>query len=128
MQATEFSTNVILPLGRMFEAAMEKDLLTDQDRSNGIIIRFNYDATIAADFKSRQEGQAIQRQNGIINANDWRENEGMNPISAADGGDEFWRQGPSGQSASATGVKPNGGGTSDVSNADPKKGSSDATN
>ena len=99
MQGTEFSTNVILPLCRMFEAAMEKDLLTDEDRRDGIIIRFNPDAIIRADFVARQQGQQLMRQNGVINANDWRENENMNPISKADGGEEYYRQGPSGQSA-----------------------------
>lgn len=109
MQGREFSTNVILPIGRMFEAAMEKDLLTDEDRRAGIIIRFNYDAVIAADFKSRQEGQAIQRQNGVINANEWRENEGMNPRSD-EGGEEYYATGPSGQTPAGT---TSGGGSSD---------------
>jgi len=99
MQGIEFTTNVILPLCRMFESAMERDLLTDEDRRSGIIIRFNPDAVLRGDFKTRQEGLAMQRQNGVINANEWREREGMNPISDEDGGEEYFRQGPSGQTA-----------------------------
>lgn len=87
-----------LPIARIFEAAMERDLLTKEDRNGGVIIRFNLDALLRGDFASRQTGQQIQRQNGVLSANEWRESEGMNPISKEDGGDEYWRQGPSGQS------------------------------
>jgi HK97 family phage portal protein len=96
MQGIEFSTNVILPLARVFESAMERDLLTDEDRRSGVIIRFNPDAVLRGDFKSRQEGLAIQRQNGVINANEWREREEMNP-RADTGGEGYYEQGPSGQ-------------------------------
>jgi len=98
-QGIEFKTNVILPLTRIFEAAMERDLLTQEDRGAGIIIRFNPDGDLRGDFLSRQQGLNVQRNAGVISANDWREHEGMNPISEEDGGDEYWRQGQSGQSA-----------------------------
>ncbi|MPZ58449.1 MAG: phage portal protein [Rhizobiales bacterium] len=97
-QSIAFVQNVVLPYVKMFESAMEAQLLTVEDRNSGVIIRFNLDGALRGDFKSRQEGLQIQRQNGVINANDWREHEGMNPISPEDGGDEYWRQGPSGQS------------------------------
>lgn len=90
-QDSDFTLNVIMPIGQQFEAAMERDLLTDQDRSAGIIIRFNFDSILRADFKSRQEGLQIQRQNGAISANEWREIEGKNPIDPGDGGDEYIR-------------------------------------
>lgn len=90
---------VVLPVVRIFEAAMERDLLTTENRNSGIIIRFNLDAALRGDFKTRQDGLNIQRQAGVINANDWREQEHMNPIPAKDGGEEYWRQGPSGQTA-----------------------------
>lgn len=109
-QSLEFVQQVILPYARIFEAAMEGDLLSDADRRGGIVIRFNLDAALRGDFKSRQEGLKIQREAGVISPNDWRERENMNPISVADGGEEFWRQGPSGQS----GKTDQGGSTSDV--------------
>ena len=96
-----FVVDVVLPYVRIFEAALERDLLTDEDRRAGIIIRFNVDGALRGDFKSRQEGLNIMRQAGVVSANDWREHENMNPISTDDGGDEYWRQGPSGQSAGA---------------------------
>jgi HK97 family phage portal protein len=95
-QDQNFTTNVILPLVRVFETAMERDLLTTADINGGVIIRFNPDATLRADFKTRQEGLAIQRQNGVINADEWREREDMNPRADGKGG-SYYEQGPSGQ-------------------------------
>jgi HK97 family phage portal protein len=95
-QSLDFDINCVLPYGRIFEAAMERDLLTDDDRAGGIIIRFNFDATLRADFRTRQEGLQIQRNNGVINPNEWREQEGKNPRTDP-GGDEYWDEGPSGQ-------------------------------
>lgn len=90
-QGLDFTSNVIMPIGQSFEAAMERDLLTGQDRSNGIIIRFNFDSILRADFKSRQEGLNLQRNAGVISPNEWREMEGMNPIEPDDGGDDYIR-------------------------------------
>ena len=50
-----------------------------------VIIRFNLDSILRADFKGRQEGLQIQRQNGAINADEWREIEGRNPIGGTKG-------------------------------------------
>jgi HK97 family phage portal protein len=100
-QTLGFVVDVVLPYVRIFESALERDLLTDEDRRSGIVIRFNVDGALRGDFKSRQEGLNIMRQAGVVSANDWREHENMNPISSDDGGDEYWRQGPSGQSAQA---------------------------
>lgn len=102
-QSQEFVEKVILPYVRMFEDAMERDLLTDEDRRSGVAIRFNMDAAIRADFKSRQEGLKVQREMGVISANDWREREGMNPIPEDQGGDIYWQQGPSGQNGGFAG-------------------------
>lgn len=88
-QSIEFIQAVVVPYVTMFEAAMERDLLTQSDRNSGVIVRFNIDAALRGDFKSRQEGMQIQRQNGIISANEWRERENMNPLEEADGGDEY---------------------------------------
>jgi len=95
-QSLEFVMNVILPYVRRFESAMEYDLLTPEDRAGGVIIRFNLEGALRADFKTRQEGLKIQREMGVISVNEWREIEGRNPIEQ---GDDFWTQGPSGQGA-----------------------------
>lgn len=90
-QDKDFTLNVIMPVVQAFESAMEKDLLTDADRAGGIIIRFNLDSVLRADFKSRQEGLRIQRDAGVISSNEWREVEGMNPIEDDDGGGDYLR-------------------------------------
>lgn len=90
-QDTDFVINVVMPVAQTFESAMERDLLTDEDRRDGVIIRFNLDAIQRADFKSRQDGSKVQREAGVINANDWRERENLNPISEDDGGEDYIR-------------------------------------
>lgn len=96
-QSIDFVNNVILPYVRMIEAAMERSLLTVDDRAAGVVVRFDLNAALRGDFKSRQEGLNIQRNAGIINANEWREVEGLNPISEEDGGEMYWTKGQSGQ-------------------------------
>lgn len=110
-QSQEFLNKVILPYAKVFEAAMERDLLTDDDRRGGVIVRFNLDAIQRADFKTRQEGSKIQREMGVITADEWREREGMNPLPDGQGGDEVWQQGPSGQNQ--PGSKPAAGAGND---------------
>lgn len=87
-QSGDFTLNVIMPVVRSFEAAMERDFLTSADRNAGLKIRFNLDAELRASFMERQQGQQIQLQNGVINRNDWREREGLPPRSDP-GGEEY---------------------------------------
>lgn len=96
-QSLDFVLNVVLPYVKVFEAAMERSLLTDDDRREGIVIRFDLSGALRGDFKTRQEGLKIQREMGVINPNEWREQEGMNPIKDDDGGETYWKDGPSGQ-------------------------------
>jgi HK97 family phage portal protein len=96
-QSLDFVINVVLPYIRMIESALEKALLTPQEREQGTVIRFDLSAALRGDFKTRQEGLKIQREMGVINPNDWREIEDMNPISEEDGGETYWVKGPSGQ-------------------------------
>lgn len=78
-QDKDFTLNVIMPYIKAIESAMERDLLTDNDRNKGIVIRFNMDATLRADFKTRMEGYATQIQHAMITPNEALENEGRNP-------------------------------------------------
>lgn len=127
-QTLDFVLNVVLPYARMFENALERALLTDQDRTSGVIIRFDLEAILRGDFKSRQEGLNIQRQAGVISANDWRERENMNPLPEEDGGNDYWRQGPSGQTAEppAGGQATEGTEGNDNPNAQPEAGNQGA--
>jgi len=90
-QSLDFVVNVLLPHVRRFEVALEDALLTTEDINSGHIIRFNIDGALRGDFASRQNGLKVMREAGIINANEWREMENMNPISEEDGGEDYIR-------------------------------------
>lgn len=78
-QDQDFTMNCVMPIAKAFESAMERDLFTDEDRRANRVIRFNLDSTLRASFKERQEGLRVQRELGIIDADEWREVEGRNP-------------------------------------------------
>jgi HK97 family phage portal protein len=103
-QSLDYIQNVILPIVRYYEASMAKDLLSPEDRQQGIICRFNIDGALRGSFLDRQQGLKIQREMGIISADEWREHENMNPLPDGAGGDTVWQRGPSGQ----TGQPPQG--------------------
>ncbi len=62
-----------------WEQEINKTLLTQDERKN-YFMEFLVDGLLRGDYKTRQEGLAIQRQNGIINTDEWREKENMNPL------------------------------------------------
>jgi phage portal protein BeeE len=62
-----------------WEKEIHKTLLTKEERLN-YYAEFLVEGLLRGDYKTRQEGLAIQRQNGIINADEWRELENMNEI------------------------------------------------
>lgn len=65
------------------EQQLAKDLLTEAEQDSHQI-KFNVGGLLRGDRLSRTSSLAVQRQNGIINADEWRAFEDMNPI----GGDE----------------------------------------
>jgi len=89
-QDKDFTLNVIMPYVKSIEASMERDLLTEQDRNSGIVIRFNMDAVLRASFDERQSGLQTQFQNGVISQDEWREIEGKNPKSDGKGTDYYY--------------------------------------
>jgi len=68
---------------------MDLALLSPAERKT-YSIRFNLDAMLRGDYKTRMEGYKIGRQNGWLSANDIRDLEHMNPIPAEDGGDKYF--------------------------------------
>jgi HK97 family phage portal protein len=61
-----FLTYTLMPEAVMQEAEVNMKLL-----NGGLYCKTNMAAVVRADFKSRQEGLAIMRRNGIINADTW---------------------------------------------------------
>lgn len=83
-QAIEFVTFCIAPWAKMIEQRIGKQLLNDVERKT-MFAEFTLAALMRGDYKSRQEGLAIMRQNGIVNADEWREMESFNPIGGMEG-------------------------------------------
>ena len=103
----EFLIYTMLAWFRRWEQAIHRDLLTERERKE-YYVRFDADEFLRGDFESRQRGLAIQRQNGIINGDEWRAQENMNPIK--DGkGEEYWRPANMGQGTAADPSQPLGG-------------------
>jgi HK97 family phage portal protein len=78
-QDKDFTLGVIMPYIVAIESAMDRDLLTDEDREKGISARFNMDASLRADYLSRMQGYEIQISNAMMTPNEAREREGLNP-------------------------------------------------
>ena len=77
-------TDSLVPICFAWEQGISRDLLTDTE-SKRFYAKFNVDGLLRGDFKTRQEGLAIQRQNGVLSANDWLEYEDRNPIDDPSG-------------------------------------------
>jgi HK97 family phage portal protein len=87
-QSIEFVTRTINPWVKRLEQSMDLALLTYSERKM-YSIRFNLDAMLRGDYKTRMEGYKIGRQNGWLSANDIRDLEHMNPIPAEEGGNRY---------------------------------------
>ncbi|WP_052098095.1 phage portal protein [Paenibacillus stellifer] len=84
-QSIEFVMHTLMPYLTRIEQACNLKLFTPEERAQGYYVKFNVSGLLRGDYKSRQEGLNIQRQNGIINADEWREMEEMNPIEDGSG-------------------------------------------
>jgi HK97 family phage portal protein len=68
------------------EQAGYRDLLSQLDQYDHFL-RFDATPLVRGDAKSRAEALQIMRRNGVVNANEWRRAEGMNPRTDAQGDD-----------------------------------------
>lgn len=84
-QSLDFVMHSLLPYLTRWEQAINWKLLTPQERTAGYYAKFNVAGLLRGDYKSRQEGLQLQRQNGVINADEWRELEEMNPQEGGTG-------------------------------------------
>lgn len=87
-QSLEFVTYTMRPWFVRWERAIKNRLLTVAEQKK-FKAEFNADALLRGDFLSRQQGLAIQRQNGIINIDEWRALENRNPLPNNDGKDHL---------------------------------------
>lgn len=84
-QGIEFVMHTLMPYLTRIEQTANWKLFTPAERAAGYYVKFNADGLLRGDYKSRQDGLAVQRQNGAINADEWRELEDRNPIEDGSG-------------------------------------------
>lgn len=75
-------TYTVAPILECIEQAIDKELIL-ADRT--YFAEFLVDALLRTDPKARAEALALKRQNGIINANEWRRLDNENPIEGPGG-------------------------------------------
>lgn len=83
-QSLEFVNYTLRPWIVRFEKAIKRQLLTKKEREK-YFAEFLLDGLLRGDSLSRAQKLQIERQNGIINANEWREIENLNPIEGEAG-------------------------------------------
>ncbi|NSW92310.1 MAG: phage portal protein [Firmicutes bacterium] len=84
-QSLEFIMYTMLPWIKRWEQAINRRLFTRFEREQGHYCKFNLSGLLRGDAKSRAEALHIMRQDGIINADEWREMEEMNPQEGGTG-------------------------------------------
>lgn len=75
----EFVMYTILPWAVRWEQAMNWKLFSRLEREQGFYVKLNIFALLRADAKSQAEALHIARQDGVINADEWRAMLEMNP-------------------------------------------------
>lgn len=80
-----FSIYGVAPDCRNYEQAVRRDLLTNEEKKK-YFAKFNINALLRGDFKTRMEGYQIGINCEMMSPNEARELEDMNPY---DGGDEY---------------------------------------
>lgn len=87
-QSLEFVKYTLDPWIVRWEKSLERALLTKKEKES-YFIKFNLDGLLRGDYESRMNGYAVGRQNGWMSANDIRELENLDRISAEEGGDLY---------------------------------------
>ena len=87
-QSLEFVTFTMQPWFDRWEDDLNLQLLTPQERGE-YFFKFDVDDLLRGDALTRSQALGVQRQNGVINANEWRELLGRNPRED-EKGNEFW--------------------------------------
>jgi HK97 family phage portal protein len=83
-QAIEFVTYTLRPWLVRIEQEIQRTLVTEKEKSK-VFSEFLVDGLLRGNTVARTTALQIQRQNGIINADEWREIENKNPIQDGTG-------------------------------------------
>jgi len=80
-----FVKHTIRPWLKRIEAAVSRDLLGP----GKFFVKFNVDALLRGDIKSRTEAQRVQFTHGVLTLNEWRAMENRNPLDGDIGDEHF---------------------------------------
>lgn len=94
----------LMPYLAADEQALARDLLTEEERAR-FIVKHDTALLTRADFLPRQNGLKIQLDSGVINADEWRKIEGLNPLPGNQG-KEYKRASAPAQAPGREGQKP----------------------
>ena len=78
--------NCLMPHFVRWQQAIARDLLNPRSFNTHFAV-FKIDALMRGDMKTFNEGLQLQRQNGVINANQWRQLADMDDLIPADEGE-----------------------------------------
>lgn len=84
-QTIDFYQNTMLPWFVRWEQFMNMRCLTRRQRQDGYYCEFDMLSMLRGDNQSRANMLHLMRQDGIINADEWRERENMNPLPDGQG-------------------------------------------
>ena len=88
-QGIEFKTYCIGPWATTWEQEIYRSLLSDKEKKQNYYAKFNVNALMRGDYKTRMEGYRTGIQMGLYSLNEVRKLEDMNPIED-DSGDIHW--------------------------------------
>ncbi len=78
-QSLEYVVDTLMPWTVRWESEIKMKLLLPAERG-GYFAEHLFAGLLRGDMKTRSEALQVQRRNGIINADEWREIENMNPL------------------------------------------------
>lgn len=87
-QSLEFVKYTLDPWVIRWEQSIHRSLLSPTEKGE-YFVKFNVEGLLRGDYASRMSGYATARQNGWMSANDIRELENLDRISAEEGGDLY---------------------------------------
>jgi len=84
--ALEFVKLTLMAWITRWEKALNRSVLTPEEKAQGFYCKLNVNSLLRGDFLSRMQGYSIMLQNGIANQNEIRALEDWNPF---EGGDDY---------------------------------------
>ena len=84
----DFLRHALRPYLTCIEQAIDRDFIGKDGMLDGLRAKFDVSELLRGDVKTRSEALRVQRENGVINANEWRAIEGMD-AREDEGGDDY---------------------------------------